>query len=123
MPTAPALAESAAVSPSAGPSVTAPIYAPYAPPVTPTALTRSSATAVFAVSQPTAAETIVRPAEHTLARGKYEAKPALIWVVTGGGLLLALVYTLVRVRQVRRRERDKLAAVMSLRRDGVAKAS
>lgn len=104
-------------------SASAPAPVQYAPPLTPTALTRSSATTMMPVALRTAAETIERPAEHTLARGRYEARPATIWIVTAIGALVALLWCFARVRLARRAAIEKLAAAMRVRREGVSKSS
>ncbi len=104
-------------------SASAPAPVQYAPPLTPTALTRSSATTMMPVALRTAAETIERPAEHTLARGRYEARPATIWIVVAVGALLGLAWWLARMRLARRAALEKLAAAMRVRREGVSKSS
>ncbi|MFI5298111.1 MAG: hypothetical protein ACHREM_08430 [Polyangiales bacterium] len=99
------------------------VPAQYAPPLTPTALTRSSATTTMLVARGTSGETIERPLEYTLARGRYEAKPATIWIVAAVGALIALAWLLTRVRLIRRAEAAKLESAMRVRRDGVGRAS
>jgi hypothetical protein len=68
------------------PSMTKPEAAP--PPV---------ALAPSAIAQPT--EVVDRPREHTLARGRYESKPAVIYGVSVGAVAFALAWIAMRVRR------------------------
>jgi hypothetical protein len=102
-------------------SASAPVAVQFAPPLTPTALTRSSATTTIPVALRTSGETIERPPEHTLARGRYEAKPATIWIFAAFGALFGLAWLLLRVRSTRRAEAARIEASMRLRRQSVAR--
>lgn len=55
------------------------------------------------VAAPT--EIIERPQPHTLARGRYEAKPAIIWAVSAGAVVFLLGWVMMRVRRVQREKR------------------
>ena len=57
---------------------------------------------------------VERPAEKTLARGRYEAKPWAIWAVALGGVLLIGLYLALRARRARRRAREQAAASIGL---------
>jgi hypothetical protein len=79
--------------------------------VRPTATVASAAPA----PAPAPTEIVTAPQRHTLAAGKYEAKPFEIWLVVLAGALFALVYALVRVRVANRRRRqatESLTAVL-----------
>ena len=73
------------------------------------------------VLQPT--EIVERPAPRTLARGKWEATPATIWIVVAVGLLFVLSFVLGRLR-ARRRERERRLAALTeaVRRAPTARA-
>ena len=73
------------------------------------------------VAQPT--EIIERPQPKTLARGRYEAKPATIWIVVCLGVLFVLLFVLARLRAARRAKEQRLAALTeAVRRAPTARA-
>jgi hypothetical protein len=55
-------------------------------------------------------ETVERPAEHTLARGKYETKPGYIAAIGVSAVLFLVVWSLLRVRRAGS-ERRRAAAL------------
>jgi hypothetical protein len=77
------------------------------------AMPANSATA--APPAPTATELVTRPDPHSLAAGKYEAKPFQIWLLVIAGAVFALIYLLVRVRlsyKKKQRATDALTSVL-----------
>lgn len=54
---------------------------------------------------------VIVPARGTLAAGKYEAKPATIWIVVAAGALLLLAWAFFRVRRVTNERRRRLEAM------------
>ncbi|MBK7394944.1 MAG: hypothetical protein IPJ34_01245 [Myxococcales bacterium] len=85
--------------------------------MTPPSVLQPQPKAAVAVPAPTATvvtpptETVERPMPRTLARGRYEAKPATIWIVVALGVVFALLFVLGRIRSARRAKERRLAAL------------
>jgi hypothetical protein len=59
-------------------------------------------------------ERVIVPPRGTLAAGKWEAKPATIWIVVAIGALILLTWALFRVRRMtleRKRKHELLTAI------------
>lgn len=85
------------------------------------AMTASSATA--APAAPSATEIVTRPDPHSLAAGKYEAKPFQIWLIVIAGAIFALAFLLVRLRTAQRKRQRATEALTSVLRRTAGQAS
>lgn len=61
-------------------------------------------------------ERVLVPPRGTLAAGKWEAKPATIWIAVAIGAILLLSWALFRVRRVVNERKRRLAALTSVRK-------
>lgn len=86
----------------------------------PTALTvlKPEPTASVAAAPPAPSVRVVVPPRGTLAAGKYEAKPATIWIVVALGALILLSWALFRVRRATLARKKKQELLTSLRKPG-----
>lgn len=113
-PAAPSSSPSASASASAVPKEMAfPL-----PPTTLQSVEKKLATKPQAVA-PTGSpvsEQVVAPPRGSLASGRYEAKPATIWLVVAIGAVLVLSWALLRVRRVRLERQKKLDALTTLKK-------
>ena len=88
--------------------------------VAPSALTKppksdvSNLPMTAVTAAPTAQEIVERPPPRTLARGKYEVKPATIWLTLAFAALLMLFYALMRARRAADRRKKELARMTAL---------
>ena len=57
----------------------------------------------------------IPPPPHTLAHGRWEVKPATIWIALAAATLLALAYVLWRVRRAEAKKKAALARIGALR--------
>lgn len=88
-------------------------------PVPPPAVTVLSP-APSAMPAPTAAavpsQRVLVPPRGTLAAGKWEAKPATIWIIVALGALVLLAWALFRVRRVVNERNRRLEALTRVRK-------
>lgn len=61
---------------------------------------------------------VIAPQRGTLAAGKWEAKPATIWIVVAMGALILLGWALFRVRRVTLERKKKQELLTSLKKPG-----
>jgi hypothetical protein len=71
-----------------------------------------------AAPPPPPAERVLVPPRGTLAAGRWEAKPATIWIVVAVGIVLLLGWTLLRARRAAVARRKKEAALLTVRKAG-----
>jgi len=89
---------------------------PIAPPTAIKALTPQPTASMAPPSVPS--ERVIAPPRGTLAAGKWEAKPATIWIVVAIGALLLLSWALFRVRRAALERKKKAELLTSLRKPG-----
>lgn len=86
---------------------------PIAPP---TAIKALAPEPSVAPPAPVPSERVLVPPRGTLAAGKWEAKPATIWIAVAIGALLLLLWALFRVRRAVNERKRKLAALTAVRK-------
>jgi hypothetical protein len=88
------------------------------PPPTALEQLKPSPTASVVLPPPIPSERVIVPPRGTLAAGKYEAKPATIWIVVAIGALLLLSWALFRVRRAQVEKKRRAELLTSLRKPG-----
>lgn len=102
--------------PSAQPSQSAPPATKEFPVPPPPSIKALQPAPSIAPPAPVPSERVIVPPRGTLAAGKWEAKPATIWIAVAIGALLLLLWALFRVRRAVHERKRKLAALTSVRK-------
>ena len=71
---------------------------------------------VMPPAQPLATERVEAPPPHTLAHGRYEAKPATIWLLVAAAALMLLLWALFRVRVATAEKKKKHERLTTLKK-------
>jgi hypothetical protein len=103
-------------APSAHASTSAPVPAKEFPIPPPTAIKALAPEPSITPPQSTPSARVIVPPRGTLAAGKWEAKPATIWIAVALGALVLLLWALFRVRRVVNERKRKLEALTSVRK-------
>ena len=69
-----------------------------------------------AAPAPIATEIVSRPAPHSLAAGRFEAKAFQIWLLPVAGAILVLAFALARLRRATKKQRRAAEALTSVLR-------
>lgn len=89
---------------------------PIPPPPAVSVLSQQPATSVTPSPAPVPSQRVIVPPRGTLAAGKWEAKPATIWIVVALGVLVLLLWALYRVRTIVNERKRKLEALTRVRK-------
>jgi hypothetical protein len=77
---------------------------------------KAAAASMPSVPSPSPKDYVVVPQRGTLAAGRWEAKPATIWILVAAAALILLAWALYRVRRATAIKRKQAEALTTIRR-------